>query len=113
MSARLSASRGPGDPLAQAVAKQGHQHLRASVDAHALLPECQRRAVTQAFPRREFTKQRFADVEGETGVAAGDRVADAVAFSAVEEQDLVGLCNGLLMSNVAHIDAPVWKHEMG
>ena len=53
-------------------------------------------AIAQQRPRRQLAQQRFGQHEVETGVAARDRVADAVAFGGVEEQHLVGLGHRLV-----------------
>jgi hypothetical protein len=38
-------------------------------------------------------------------------MADAVAFTGIEEKHMVPFSYGLVMPKVAHIDAAIWKHQ--
>src|SRR5262249_12069334 len=49
----------------------------------------------------------------QAGIAARDRVADAIALPGVVEQHLIGLGNGIVTAELAHIDATIGEHQMG
>jgi len=56
--------------------------------------------------------ERIADDQHQTGIASRHGMADPVAIARVEEQHLVCLGDGLVTPQVAHIGAPIRKHQL-
>src|SRR6266480_103787 len=76
------------------------------------MPKCQRRATAQKSTWRHFTQLRFADDQGQAGIATRHGVADPVALGAVEKEHLVCLGYGLVIVPMSNIDAAIWKHQL-
>src|SRR5262249_42628150 len=55
---------------------------------------------------------RFAEDEGQAGIAAAHRMTHAVLLGRIEEQHLVYFGDGLILSNAAHVDAAIGKHQL-
>ena len=79
--------------------------------SQALLREHEPGAVTQQRRRRQLAEERLADAEAQAGIATGHRMADPVRLARVEEEDLVRLGNGLIVTDVADEDAAIREHE--
>ena len=62
--------------------------------------------------RRQFTQLRLVDDQRQTGIATRHGMADPVAFGGVEKQHLIRLGDGLIMAQVAHINAAIRKHQL-
>src|SRR6516162_10625032 len=72
----------------QAVPQHCHECLRARVDAPTLLSESQDpAAAAHERLRHHLAQPRFFEREHETRIAAFDRMADAITFASIEEQD--------------------------
>ena len=56
-------------------------------------------------------QQRLTDGQRQAGIATRHGMADSVAFGGVEKQHLVGLGYGLILPQMAHIDAAIRKHQ--
>ncbi|MNW07497.1 hypothetical protein D3C71_2041240 [compost metagenome] len=63
------------------------------------------------FFRREFAEDGVVHLHVETGIAALDRVADAIVFAAVEEDHLIGFGDRIGLAHVAHEDAAIGIDE--
>jgi hypothetical protein len=98
--------------LAKAVPKQRDQGLRACIDSQPLASKSERGAVMKKIAWRHFTKHRFANDQGQTGVAATHGVTYAVFLRGVKEQYLVRFSNGLVVPEVSHVDTAVWKDQL-
>jgi hypothetical protein len=103
---------GFGKVPAKAVAQQGHKRLRASVDPQALAAKREGGALVQESARRKLAKQRFAEDEGQAGIAAAHRMTHPVLLDRIEEQHLVYFGDSLILSNAAHVDATIRKHQL-
>ena len=69
-------------------------------------------AVLKMFFGRELLQEVFAHCDGETGIAAFHRVADAIALRFVEEQHLVRFGDRVVASQMAHVDASVREDQV-
>ena len=101
------------DVRAETVSKQRRQCLRSRVDARTLLSKRDAASITQEAPRRQFIQNRFAEDNVKAGVTAWDRVADAIAFVGVEEEDLVRLGDCIVSPKMPDVSAAIWEDDVG
>jgi uncharacterized protein YdhG (YjbR/CyaY superfamily) len=102
-----------GHIASQAVTEQGYEGLGAGIDAQPLRVKCGCRARREQRGGREFEEQFLADGQGEAGIAAANRMADAVALAGIEEQHLVGFGYGLIGAEMTDIGAAIGKDDLG
>ena len=100
-----------GAPGLEAVADERDQGLGARVDPQPLAAERERGPVADLERRRELAQPSLPDREREAGVATLDRVADAIAFSLIEEKELIRLSHRVAATDVTHVDAAIGEHE--
>jgi len=93
------------------VAKKGDERLRARVDATALAAEDDAFAGLHLFLRRKLLEYSLVDRQIETGIATLDRVTDPVVLSAVEEDDLIGLGDNVILADMPLEDAAIGVDE--
>lgn len=98
--------------MTQAVAKQGHERLRARVNPQTLRAKCDVRRHVQKRARRELAQQGLSDTQREAGVATADGVANFVRFGAIEKEQLIRFGHCLIAGKMAHVDAAVGKDEV-
>jgi hypothetical protein len=84
--------------------------LSTRIEAQTLAAKSQRASLLQLVPGHEFAHPRLANRQRQTGVAAYDRVAYAVAFALVEEQYLVGLSDSIVIAEVTDIGTAVGEY---
>src|SRR5262249_8923392 len=101
-----------GGAATQTVPQQRNERLGARVDTAPLLPKRQGISVPQQRFRHQFAKPGLVEHECGARVPALDGVAQAVTFSAVEEQPLIRFGYRRLASQMAHIDAAIGEHQM-
>lgn len=101
-----------GNAVTQAVAQEGDEGLGSRVDAQALVREHGRGAGAEKAGRRHFEEQLRADGQGKAGVASGNGMADAIAFAGVEEEDLIGFGDGLIVAEVADPGSAIGEDEL-
>ena len=96
----------------QAVAQDGHEDLSTWIDAQAMQTKSWNGGVGEQRRRGDFAEERFAESEGEAGVASGNGMADAIALADVEEEDLVGFGYGCVASEVADVGAAIGEDHL-
>src|SRR5262249_6800689 len=101
-----------GDTMTKTMAKKRNESLRTRVNTQPLLTEGEKLVLLQQAPRGEFGQKRFSDEQSKARVAAGNGMANAVAFCGVEKKNLVGLCDGLVGSQMADVDTPVGENHL-
>src|SRR5262245_15974306 len=101
------------DVRAKTVSKQRGQRLCSRVNAQALRSKRDAATFTQQAPRRQFIQDRFAEDDIKAGVTPGDRVADAIAFVGVEEENLVRLSHRIISPKMSNVNAAIRKDDVG
>src|ERR1700689_5178310 len=76
-----------------------------------LEPEPDRFPSAQKRRGRELPQERLRQGKRQAGVAAGDRMTDLVPLAGVEEQDMVGVGDGLIACNVPQVDPAIGKYK--
>jgi len=61
---------------------------------------------------RQLVQLRFLDDQRQTSIAAGYWMANPISFIAIEKKHLVCFRYNLILSDVAHKHATVWKYEL-
>jgi hypothetical protein len=94
------------------VPEQRHECLSARIDAQALQAEAEFVALVQQWSRRQFTQQRFGQSQHQAGVAAGDRMADLIAFAGIEQQHMVRIGDRVVAADMPQVGSAVGEHQM-
>ncbi len=89
-----------------------HQRLRARIDAQALSAKRESCGLPQVLLRRQLMKQGLIDREIKTRVAAFDRMTYPVSLFRIEEQDLVGFSDGIVLSEMTQEDTAIREDQM-
>ena len=101
-----------GGTRVQAVPEERNQCLRARIDPQPLHAKLKIRAVLEQGGRRELTERRFVNHQVEARIAAGHRMADAVAFEGVEEEHLIRLGHRLIAPEMSHEGTAIGENEV-
>jgi hypothetical protein len=100
------------NPEAQTVPQQRDERLRPRIDPETGAVESHRSFRAKIGFRRQLFEHLLADRQRKARVAAGNGVADVIAFLCIEEDDLVRFRNRLASPHMVDIDAAIGKHHM-
>jgi len=97
---------------AEAMAKHRDQGLCARIDAKLLEAEPDRFPSVQERRGREFPQDVFRQGKRQAGIAACDRMTDLVSLAGVEEQDMIGIGDRLIATDVAQVNPAIREHKV-
>src|ERR1700728_3699139 len=92
--------------------QQYHERLHLCVNSEILTPKAQGTRGGEHGCRRQLAQQFLRETHHETIVAAFDRMTDLIAFSGVEEEDLVRIGNRLPSAHMAEVHATVREDQV-
>ena len=101
-----------GGPAVEAMAKHRDQCLRARIDAQMLVAESARFPSVQKRRGREFPQDMRRQGKRQAGIAACHRMTDLVALAGVEEQDMIGIGDGLIATDVPQVYPAIREHKV-